>query len=146
MKLLSPPAIIVVAAISVLWSATVSAEVLFTGLTAEQEANARVVMPLASATCDSARWRVERLFRDADKNLHEALEALGFYDVTVAKSLRWGNDCWAASFDVSVGEPVRLRQVSVVVDGEGGGDAEFQARIQAGRPVPGEILKHGRYD
>lgn len=142
----SPLALIAVAVISVACSATVNAEVLFTGLTADQEANARVVMPIASAGCDSARWRVQRLFRDADGNLRQALEALGFYDVTISKSLEWENDCWAASFDVVVGEPVRIRQVSVVVDGEGGNDPAFQARIQSGRPVPGDVLSHGRYD
>lgn len=139
-------AIVAALSISLVWSAHVSAQVLFTGLTAEQEANARAVMPLASATCDSARWRVQRLFRDADNDLRAALEALGFYDISIAKSLRWEDACWAATFDVEVGEPVRIRRVSVVVEGEAGDDPEFQARIQTERPIPGEILNHRRYE
>jgi len=44
-------------------------------------------MPLASAPCDAARFRVERLFRDSDDKLRDALEALGYYRYEVQKSL-----------------------------------------------------------
>ncbi len=73
-----------------LWPGNAVAAVTYSGLTPAQEANARAVMPLAAAGCDSAIWRVRRLFRDADTNLRRSLEAIGFYDVAMSKTLNSG--------------------------------------------------------
>ena len=123
----------------------VSAEVRYSGLDAAQEANARVVMPLAAAECTSARWRVERLFRDADKNLRGALEALGYYEIDITKSLSFEDDCWRADLDVIVGEPVVLRNVEIEIVGDAAADTEFGSLIEANKPLAGRILDHGRY-
>ncbi len=136
-----------IAGLAVLATAgNVSAEVTYTGLDAAQEANARVVMPLASADCTSARWRVERLFRDADKNLRSALEALGYYDVKVTKELSFDDDCWHARLDVTAGEPVVLRNVGIEIVGDAAVDAEFGSLVEANKPTAGRILNHGRYE
>jgi len=124
----------------------VAAEVTFSGLDAAQEANARIVMPLASTECPSARWRVERLFRDADRNLRRALEALGYYDVDISKSLSFDDACWRASFDVTVGEPVVLRNVGIEIVGAAANDIEFGSLVEANKPTAGRILNHGRYE
>jgi len=124
----------------------VSAAVTYTGLDAAQEANARVVMPLASADCTVARWRVERLFRDADKNLRSALEALGYYDVEVTKSLVFNDECWQANIDVEVGDPVVLRNVGIEIVGDAAIDSEFGSLVEANKPTAGRILNHGRYE
>jgi translocation and assembly module TamA len=129
-----------------IWAGYARAEVTYSGLTPAQEVNARAVMPLASTGCDSAIWRVRRLFRDADTNLRRSLEALGYYDVAVSKSLTTDSECWAANFDVTVGSPVILREVDVQIDGEAAGDPQYQSRILTGRPVTGDILNHGHYD
>lgn len=129
-----------------MWVNNAGAEVFLSGLAPDQEANARAVLPLSSAGCDAARWRVQRLFRDADTDLRKALEALGYYEIAISKSLTWGDECWSADFDIVAGEPVRLRQVNVSVEGDADNDPELQTRIMVDRPVPGEILNHGRYD
>jgi len=135
-----------VAFVSLAMANNVRADVVLSGMEADQEANARAMMPLASASCDAARWRIERLFRDADKNVRTALEALGYYEITIAKTLTWSDACWQASFEIVVGDPVRLRQVEINLDGAAAQDLAFQTRISANRPAPGEILNHGRYD
>ena len=68
------------------------AEVVFKGLNEIQEANARALMPIASADCDANSWRVDRLFRDADKKLTESLQALGYYNIEFTKILSQGED------------------------------------------------------
>ena len=64
-----------------LWSSLVAtpaaAELTFEGLDEELERNATALVRLASTPCDRPRWRVERLFRNADAELQGALEALG---------------------------------------------------------------------
>jgi len=121
------------------------AEVLFTGLDAAQEANARALVPLAGTECDANRWRVERLFRDADSDLRDALAALGYYNITVEKDLTWTEECWQARFEVTPGEAVRYRAIDVQVDGEPFVAAEDSifATVQ---PKIGDVLHHGDYE
>jgi len=122
------------------------ADVTFSGLDAEQEKNVRALTPITSAACDSAPWRVRRLFRDAPPQIRGALEALGYYEVALTKSLSWKQPCWHASFDLTVGEPVRLRKVDIRIEGAAAGDLYFLGLIRAGRPDTGDVLDHGRYE
>lgn len=122
------------------------ADVELVGLDDAIATNVRLLLPLSESGCDSARWRVERLFRDADKNIHEALEALGYYEPTIAKSLSWSGDCWHARFDVQAGMPVRVASATVTVRGEGGDDPELLPKVRARRPAIGDVLNHGEYE
>ncbi|MDH3336965.1 MAG: autotransporter assembly complex protein TamA [Gammaproteobacteria bacterium] len=139
--------------IPIAWAAMLSlsaftgaaADVTFTGLDDRLETNVRALTPLATTSCDSARWRVERLYRDADKNIGGALQALGYYAPTISKSLSWDETCWHASFEIQVGEPVRLRNVDIAIDGAAAKDKDFLSRIAPSRPVAGDVLDHGRY-
>ena len=85
-------------------SSIASADVDFAGLDDRLETNVRALSPLSTTSCDSAKWRVDRLFRDADKTIVAALQALGYYEPVIAKSLRWDEDCWHASFDIQAGD------------------------------------------
>lgn len=125
---------------------TAVSEVILSGLDDVQEANVRALLPLESVSCSAARWRVERLFRDADKSVNRALEALGYYETTIEKSLDWSESCWQANFAVQIGEPVRLRTVDVQIAGEGRQDPTFLARTEVNRPASGDVLHHGRYE
>lgn len=122
-------------------------EVKFVGLQEPLEKNARALMPLASAGCDAARWRVERLFRDSEKHLRSALEALGYYDAEIRKSIDWSDTaCWKAEFEVTLGEPVRLQAVSLIINGPADDDAEFRRQLSERQLLAGEVLNHGRYE
>lgn len=135
-----------VAGLSLFAALNASAAVTFTGLTAPLETNARALMPLAAVPCDAARFRVERLFRDSDAKLRDALEALGYYRFALEKSLDFDGSCWHATFDIELGEPVRLRQVSVVVKGEASDDSRVSQQSWLYKPVPGAVLNHGDYE
>ena len=124
-----------------------SATIAFSGLGENLEKNARALMTLASASCDAPEWRVERLFRDADEQLRNSLEALGYYRFVFDKQLSFENeDCWTASFEVTLDEPVRLRDVNVTINGEVLNDAGFVASGTEQRPVSEAILNHGDYE
>jgi translocation and assembly module TamA len=129
-----------------LWSSPIKAEVTYTGLSVEMETTARALMPLASASCDSTRWRVERLFLDAGENLNKSLQAKGYYGASFSKTLSWDKDCWHALFEVAVGAPVLFRHVEVQVNGTADQDPDFSQGITLNRPIPGEILDHARYE
>lgn len=123
------------------------AAVTFEGLGEPLERNARALVALASASCTLPDWRIERLYENADDELEDALRALGYYRYTLAKSLDFGDpECWSATLRVELGEPVRLANVTVVVNGEARTDATFVDLLHAAAPAPGDVLDHGRYD
>ena len=115
------------------------------GLDERQETNVRAYTALTSTDCDSARWRVERLFRDADRDVRRALQALGYYEPGIAKTLSWDDDCWQVMLRIDAGEPVRYRDVAIDVAGDAAGDPLFLSRIADARPAPGAVLDHGAY-
>ena len=117
----------------------------FNGIDGRLEENVRALSPLTTTGCDSARWRLDRLYRDSEQVIQDALRALGYYDATMTRSLRWDDDCWYAEFNIELGDPVRLRQVDIRIDGDAASDTAFLARIAVGRPASGEILDHGYY-
>jgi translocation and assembly module TamA len=126
--------------------ASASAEVNIAGLDDELATNVQLLLPLSGSACDSARWRIERLFRDADKSIHEALEALGYYEATISKSLTWGEKCWHASFDIQAGAPVIIANSKVAVQGAGANDSALLPKVRAPRPAVGDVLNHGDYE
>ncbi|MFT5139488.1 MAG: translocation and assembly module TamA [Rhodothermales bacterium] len=129
-----------------LYPVPIKAEVTYEGLSVELEASARALMPLASASCDSTRWRVERLFLDAGENLTKSLQATGYYRASFSKTLSWEEDCWHAVFEVEPGAPVRYRLVNVQVNGPAAHDSDFSQRFTLNRPIPGETLDHAHYE
>ncbi len=136
-----------VAGLSLFVAANTPAAVTFTGLPEALEKNARALMPLASAPCDAARFRVERLFRDSDVKLRDALEALGYYRFESRKKLSFDDSgCWSAAFNVELGEPVTLRNVRVAVIGEASNDGWIVQQSWLYRPATGSVLNHGEYE
>jgi len=126
--------------------ASADAAVVFKGLDEIQEANARALMPIASANCDANSWRIDRLFRDADQKLRESLQALGYYNIDFTKTLSQGEDCWLAEFTVTTGEAVRYGAVDVRVDGLPIAESGLTLPPLAGAPEVGGILHHGQYE
>ena len=136
-----------VAGLSLFVAANAPAAVTFTGLPEALEKNARAVMPLASVPCDTARFRVERLFRDSDVKLRDALEALGYYRFESRKKLSFDDSkCWSAKFSVKLGEPVTLRNIRVTVNGEATDDGWILQQSWLNRPIIGSVLNHGEYE
>jgi translocation and assembly module TamA len=122
-----------------------AAELKFTGLDDSLEKNARALVALASAPCDTPEWRVERLYRDADQQIRNSLEALGYYRYSLEKTLTLNDgECWQAQIAVEPGAPVLIRDVEVNIEGEAGTASTFTATAE--RPLPGNVLNHGAYE
>jgi translocation and assembly module TamA len=136
-----------VAGLSLFVAANAPAAVTFTGLPEALEKNARALMPLASVPCDAARFRVEKLFRDSDVKLRDALEALGYYHFESRKKLSFDDSgCWSATFRVELGEPVTLRNIRVTVSGAARDDGLILQQSWLNRPTAGSVLDHGEYE
>ena len=122
------------------------AEVVIEGVDAPLRDNILAYLRLDDEPCDAPVWRVRRLFADANEQIREALEVLGFYDAGIEKKLETGETCWLASFSITPGLPVMLRDVSVSIDTNGSQDEELEKAADACQLFEGDTLNHANYD
>lgn len=122
------------------------AQVSLSGLEGVLLDNALIHLSLDEEACDAPEWRIQERFSRADQEIRSALEAFGYYSVTIVEQLELGETCWAASFDVEPGEPVRLRAVDVEIGGSAAGDPIFSRIVESAALEAGEPLQHAAYD
>jgi translocation and assembly module TamA len=123
-----------------------NAEVSINGVDIPIRDNILAYLQLDDEACDAPRWRVRRLFADADTRIGEALEVVGFYNAEIEKQLILGEDCWQANFVITTGKPVLLRSVSIKIDTGGAQDSELMKTVQECALNPGDVLQHANYD
>lgn len=87
-----------------------------------------------------------RLFNRIDGEVRQALRPFGYYEPKIGAKLEPEDKGWLIEIDITPGEPVRVRHVSVEVDGPGAGDPAFEA-IKAQKALrEGMRLNHGTYE
>ncbi len=87
-----------------------------------------------------------RLFNRIDGEVREALRPFGYYEPKIGAKLEPEDKGWLIEIDITPGEPVRVRHVSVEVEGPGAGDPAFEA-IKAQKALrEGMRLNHGTYE
>lgn len=124
----------------------VSAELAVTGVDGELERNVRAFAAIASEPCDADDRLIRRRYRTLEKEARTALEPFGYYRPAVETSLSRDDDCWRATVTVDPGEPVRLRNVDIRIDGPASTDLVFQELLSATALTPGAVLLHADYD
>lgn len=82
--------------------------------------------------------------RAAEEQARQAAQALGYYQAEIASQVRPGTDP-VLQLDVQPGEPVRLRQVTIRVEGEAADLKAFKVP-KSKTLAPGEPLNHGLYE
>ena len=136
------------ALVCVLWLSglcAAHAEVAISGVEAQIRDNILAYLQLDDEACDAPQWRVRRLFADAEKQISEALEVVGYYDASIVKTLQTGDPCWKASFAITSGRPVVLRNVSIEIDTGAVEDSVLQTDILECALVYGDVLNHANY-
>lgn len=108
--------------------------------------NLRARLALADEPCDAPRWRVQRRYARVESELDPALRAFGYYSASVEKHLERDTDCWHATLTVTLGEPVRVRQRSIQVNGAAHDDPALHTLLDQ-MPLPvGAPLRHAEYE
>ncbi len=122
------------------------AEVSISGVEGQIRDNILAYLRLDNETCDTPAWQVRRLFIEAEDEIREALEVVGYYNAEIEKQLETGETCWQANFLITPGQPVVLRNVSIEIDTGGAQDSELENVMQQCALNPGEVLQHASYD
>ena len=122
------------------------AEVSISGVDAKIRDNILAYLRLDDETCDAPDWRIRRLFSDAETEIREAFEVVGFYNVEIEKKLETGDTCWQANFVITPGQPVVLRTVSIEINTGGAQDTELEKATRECALHSGDVLQHANYD
>lgn len=121
-------------------------EIETTGIEDSLADNVKAFLSLYDESCDSPKWRVKKVFAQADQEIGKALRALGYYHPEITKKLEFTNACWRADFAIDAGPPVIISQLNIEVTGAAEQDAVF-AKLLADSPLKqGDILNHGIYE
>lgn len=124
----------------------VQAGVTIDGVGDKARDNILAYLQLDDEACDAPVWRVRRLFKEAESEIREALEVVGYYHAKIEKKLELGEACWQANFSIATGGPVLLRSVSIEVDSGGEQDKILADVVQECALRSGDILQHANYD
>ncbi|MGK8706881.1 autotransporter assembly complex protein TamA [Metapseudomonas otitidis] len=121
--------------------AKASLEVKVSPANAELKAN---IEAFIGSLGDRDEAALRRFRRAAEEQARQAAQALGYYQAEIDSQVRPGKDP-VLQLDVQPGEPVRLRQVTVRVEGEAAGLKAFKVP-KSKALAPGEPLNHGLYE
>ena len=123
-----------------------TADLAVTGVGSELERNVRAFASIAAEPCDAEDWVVRRRFRTLESEVKKAMQPFGYYRPAVSASLSRDDRCWQATVTIEPGEPVRLRNVDVRVDGPASSDTAFRDLLASSSLVTGAALRHADYD
>ncbi|HQW76973.1 MAG TPA: autotransporter assembly complex family protein [Dokdonella sp.] len=93
-----------------------------------------------------SRAQVQRLYRRAERQIQRALEPYGYYNVGVAGELANEGEDYRAVFTVKPGDPVKVTDVDIRIDGETEGLRAVDMARAAFSPRRGQRLDHAEYE
>jgi translocation and assembly module TamA len=95
----------------------------------------------------SSRRDMERLAGHSKDQATDAAQALGYYQTDISHRITGSRSEPVLVLDVKLGEPVRLNNVDIRIEGAGMGTEPFDLQeAQRGQLQPGDVLHHGHYE
>jgi len=149
---LATAALILLCASGPAWAAATVERVVVTGL--EDELMTENVQ-LALALNDELNQRLgesrlEYLLKVAQSQAREALEPFGYYSPTITveapRSEGADNETITVTLRIELGEPVRVRNADLQIEGEAEEDSYLQEDLADFRPRRGEVFDHTTYE
>lgn len=90
--------------------------------------------------------QARRLYNRAEGQIQAALEPYGYYNVSVHGELKQSGDTFIAVLEVKHGEPVRVTDVDLRIEGETEGIRAIDQARAAFQPRIGQPLDHAAYE
>lgn len=121
-------------------------EIELEGGTKSLRENIRQHLTLAEESCKTPLRRLHALLTDAENEIAVAAQALGFYELEYEAKLRNDKECWGLDITLTPGEPVRVKEVRIEINGEGRQDEIFKSLYDKPGIKIGNRLNHGSYE
>lgn len=119
-------------------SPSLNAKVSIDGVQGEVKDNVLAWVALGKLPEDAPREAIHRRYRSANKEIRSALQALGYYSPSIAKSLQIdAGKSWLASFKITPGPRSTIEHIEIDFSGEGAQDLgqAFKAPDWIGREL-----------
>ncbi len=134
------------ALLSLLLLATVArGELRLEGVGGDIARNVQNYIALAAEPCDAEAWLVRRRFRAVETEVRAALEPFGYYDPAIEKTLEIDDECWRATVNIELGQPVLLRDVDIRIATPDESAADFSDLGAEKTLLAGAPLRHANY-
>ncbi|MEQ1739509.1 MAG: autotransporter assembly complex family protein [Methyloglobulus sp.] len=124
----------------------IAADISVSGLEEDAEDNVMLMLSIQKEQCDAPKWKIQGEFEDADREIDQALRALGYYHVVIKKSLAFHKDCWKANFNVHPGTRVVVSDIEILIEGDAKDDLDFSKLLKNLPLKKGNPLHHGQYE
>lgn len=121
-------------------------EIIINGGIKSLRENVQHFLPFADEDCRVPRWRLRALLRDAQAQISQAGEALGYYHLTFDSQLTMTKDCWKIVITLVPGESVKVADIRIAIHGEGSQDSVFQELYTQTDVKKSKRLNHGHYE
>ncbi|WP_435783840.1 autotransporter assembly complex protein TamA [Cellvibrio sp.] len=121
-------------------------EIKILGGTKSLRENIRQHLTLADESCKTPLWRLHALLGDAENEITQAAQALGFYELQYDPKFVNDKDCWGLELKLTPGAPVLVTELRIEINGEGRGDDIFQSIYDKPGITVGKRLNHGAYE
>lgn len=95
---------------------------------------------------DLSEGHVRRYYQRGPKEIRQALEPFGYYQVEIDSDLQKEADGWRVRYRISLGEPVRFTVIDVRISGAGEQDTELRKALGALELKLGEPAWHSLYE
>ncbi|HVF35790.1 MAG TPA: autotransporter assembly complex family protein, partial [Candidatus Saccharimonadia bacterium] len=93
-----------------------------------------------------SKAQARRLFERGKAQAAKALEPHGYYHATVDGELAENEKGFVATYRVAAGEPVRVSELSIEIDGDARERKLVQRSLAAFEPGEGDVLDHAAYE
>ncbi|QIZ76087.1 autotransporter assembly complex protein TamA [Ferrimonas lipolytica] len=94
---------------------------------------------------ESSAERATFLF-SYQEDIQQAMQALGYYRGQIDASLNRDVSPWQLSLQITPGEPMRYRKVSIQIRGAAKSDPAFKLRLKRAKIAKGDVVHHGKYE
>lgn len=112
--------------------------------------NLHAWLAVAREPCELAGWRERTVLRNARRDGEKALQALGYYQANLHARIEpasgTGNGCWTLHLSIQPGEPVRVVEMRILIEGEADGDPAFRELLAQPPLRRGDIARHDHYE
>jgi len=89
---------------------------------------------------------LQRLHDKAPEQIKTALEVYGYYQARVQADLRQEDETWIATYTVEPGDPIRITQLNIAVDGDGSTNPKISGLIKEFPLHKGDVFVHTQYE
>ncbi|MDZ7785213.1 MAG: POTRA domain-containing protein [Halioglobus sp.] len=107
--------------------------------------------PLGATPCVAGRSpghrsRAQNFVASARQRVSKSLQALGYYRPAIDIEINREQPQWRMTIQVDAGQPVRIREFDMRIDGAAGSDPVFEKLLADPGVASGDVLHHGNYE